>query len=69
MILTAQAPLPDVPTEAPEMRRWRCARCVAEAREDTHLSKKLYVRNLPFTTSAGELRTLFEPYCTVDRRR
>jgi RNA recognition motif-containing protein len=31
------------------------------------LSKKLYVGNLPFTTSEGELRTLFEQYGKVDR--
>jgi RNA recognition motif-containing protein len=31
------------------------------------MSKKLYVGNLPFTTSEGELRTLFEKYGTVDR--
>ena len=31
------------------------------------MSKKLYVGNLPFTTSEGELRTLFEEYGTVDR--
>jgi RNA recognition motif-containing protein len=31
------------------------------------LSKKLYVGNLPFTTSEGELRTLFEQYGAVDR--
>jgi RNA recognition motif-containing protein len=31
------------------------------------LSKKLYVGNLPFTTSEGELRTLFEEYGAVAR--
>jgi len=31
------------------------------------LSKKLYVGNLPFTTSEAELRTLFEQYGPVDR--
>jgi len=31
------------------------------------LSKKIYVGNLPFTTTEGELRTLFEQYGTVDR--
>jgi RNA recognition motif-containing protein len=31
------------------------------------LSTKLYVGNLPFTTSEGELRTLFEQYGKVDR--
>jgi RNA recognition motif-containing protein len=32
-----------------------------------NLSKKLYVGNLPFTTTEGELRTLFEQFGTVDR--
>jgi RNA recognition motif-containing protein len=41
--------------------------CVAESREDICLSKKLYVGNLPFTTTEDELRTLFEQYGTVDR--
>jgi RNA recognition motif-containing protein len=31
------------------------------------LSKKLYVGNLPFTTTEAELRTLFEQYGAVDR--
>lgn len=31
------------------------------------MSKKLYVGNLPFTTTESELRSLFEPYGTVDR--
>jgi len=31
------------------------------------LSKKLYVGNLPFTTTESELRTLFEQYGSVDR--
>jgi len=31
------------------------------------LSKKLYVGNLPFSTTEGELRTLFEQYGAVDR--
>ena len=31
------------------------------------MSKKIYVGNLPFTTTEGELRTLFEPFGTVDR--
>ena len=31
------------------------------------MSKKLYVGNLPFTTTEAELRTLFEQYGTVDR--
>lgn len=31
------------------------------------LSKKLYVGNLPFTTTEGELRSLFEQYGDVDR--
>lgn len=31
------------------------------------MSKKLYVGNLPFTSTEGELRTLFEQYGTVDR--
>jgi RNA recognition motif-containing protein len=31
------------------------------------LSKKLYVGNLPFTTTEGELRLLFEKYGAVDR--
>ena len=31
------------------------------------MSKKIYVGNLPFTTTEGELRTLFEQYGTVDR--
>ena len=31
------------------------------------MNKKLYVGNLPFTTSEGELRSLFEQYGPVDR--
>ena len=31
------------------------------------MSKKLYVGNLPFTTTEGELRSLFEQYGGVDR--
>lgn len=31
------------------------------------MSKKLYVGNLPFTTTEDELRTLFEQYGSVDR--
>jgi RNA recognition motif-containing protein len=49
------------------MLRSRRTRCAAESREDIDLTKKLYVGNLPFTTTEGELRTLFEQYGTVDR--
>jgi RNA recognition motif-containing protein len=63
----AQAPLPDVPTEVPEIERSRRIRCVAESCKDILLSKKIYVGNLPFTITEGELRTLFEPYGAVDR--
>lgn len=31
------------------------------------MSKKLYVGNLPFTTTESELRALFEQYGAVDR--
>ena len=31
------------------------------------MTKKLYVGNLPFTITEAELRTLFEPYGSVDR--
>jgi RNA recognition motif-containing protein len=31
------------------------------------LNKKIYVGNLPFTTTEAELRTLFEQYGPVDR--
>jgi RNA recognition motif-containing protein len=34
--------------------------------EDIRLNKKLYVGNLPFTISEGEIRTLFEGYGPVD---
>ena len=30
------------------------------------MSKKIYVGNLPFTTTEAELRSLFEPYGPVD---
>jgi RNA recognition motif-containing protein len=36
-------------------------------REDVHLNKKIYVGNLPFTSTEAELRSLFEPYGTVER--
>jgi RNA recognition motif-containing protein len=49
------------------MLRSRRTRCVAESREDIVLTKKLYVGNLPFATTEGELRTLFEQYGPVDR--
>lgn len=66
-VSTAQAPLPDVPTEVPEILRSRRTRCAAESRENILLKTKLYVGNLPFTTSEAELRTLFEQHGTVDR--
>lgn len=41
--------------------------CVAESREVLDLSKKLYVGNLPFTTTEDELRALFEQHGAVER--
>ena len=34
----------------------------SEHDEEMHLSKKLYVGNLPFTTTEADLRRLFEPH-------
>jgi hypothetical protein len=69
---SAQAPLPDVPTEAPEtlaiVSGTHALRCRI-ARGPAAVSKKLYVGNLPLTTTEKELRTLFERYGQVDRIR
>jgi RNA recognition motif-containing protein len=40
---------------------------IAHGREDVHLNKKIYVGNLPFTSTEAELRALFEPYGDVER--
>ena len=45
----------------------RSARGTRTQREETILNKKLYVGNLPFTTTEGELRKLFEQHGGVDR--
>jgi len=36
------------------------------ARRETELTKKLYIGNLPFSTTAAELREMFEQHGTVE---
>jgi RNA recognition motif-containing protein len=39
---------------------------LADRREESALSKKIYVGNLPFSTTEDELRRLFEQHGTVE---
>lgn len=45
---------------------WRTAEAadsrIAESQQDNDLNKKIYVGNLPFSATEGELRSLFEPH-------
>jgi RNA recognition motif-containing protein len=49
---------------SPDVPRETAIGCEAK---EFRLNKKLYVGNLPFTVTEGEIRTLFEGYGPVDR--